>query len=287
VPSSTVIGLLSRSRPIEIVRTFEHGAGGTCLARLDGEPVVVKAWPTTPALEQNLTRGLKNARIMADRSVPIPRLLERGTAGDYSYLFYEFADGEWPPRVTDSLAEQMLALTDLQRDAAPQPDPDWPAKVAGMITEGDPSLDIHPQRLRGHPTGRRILRTAQAALDACDPEYLRSTDVVHGDFAPENLLVDDGRISAVIDWEQSRAGDVAFDLAGVIYDIELGQKAGPEVLTALYRAIAARVSPDAWRVYTGIYAIRYASWGLGADMEADVLDAINRVTADNRDTTVM
>lgn len=200
------IELLSCGRPIELVRTFDHGAGGTSLARLDGEPVVVKAWPTTREHEQTLSTGLDNAAIMADRAVPIPRLLERGTVGDYSYLFYEFVEGEWPPRVDENLAIHMLALTDLQRDAAPQADPDWPVTVARMITDGDPSLDIHPQRLRNHPAGPGILRTTQAALDACDPSHLRSTDVVHGDFAPENLLVNEGQISAVLDWEQSRTG---------------------------------------------------------------------------------
>ncbi|TCC46840.1 hypothetical protein E0H75_27775 [Kribbella capetownensis] len=273
------IELLSCCRSIELVRIFDHGAGGTSLARLDGEPVVVKAWPTTRQREQTLSTGLSSARIMVDRSVPIPRLLERGIVGDYSYLLYEYVEGEWPSRVDQNLAGQMLALTELQRDAAPRADPDWPVKVARMITDGDPSLAIHPERLRNHAQGQAILRTTQAALDTCDPSHLRSKDVVHGDFAPENLLVDDGQISAVIDWEQSRTGDVAFDLAGMIYDIELGSKASPQVLASLYRAINSRVLPDAWRLYTAVYAIRYASWALNTDMESDVLNTVNAVDA--------
>ena len=276
---ASVIELLSRSRPIEFVKAFEHGAGGTSLARLDGELVVVKAWPWTPEREQILTTGLANAMIMAERSVPIPGLLERGTIGAYSYLLYEFVDGAWPARVDDSLAAQMLATIDLQRDAAPRANPDWPDAVASMITDGDPSLDLHPRRLRDRPVGEDILDLARAALDACDPGNLRRTDVVHGDFAPENLLVRDGRINAVVDWEQSRTGDVGFDLAGMIYDIEIGSKAGPEVLAALYREIESRVPPDAWRLYTGIYAVRYAGWALGTEMEADVLATIARVVA--------
>ena len=273
------IGLLSRCRSIELVRTFDHGAGGTSLARLDGEPVVVKAWPTTREREHALSTGLSMAKIMVDRSVPIPRLLERGIVGDYTYLLYEYVEGEWPSRVDQNLADQMLALTELQRDAAPRADADWPVKVARMITDGDPSLDIHPERLRNHAQRQDILRTTQAALDTCDPGHLRSKDVVHGDFAPENLLVKDAQIRAVIDWEQSRTGDVAFDLAGMIYDIELGGKASPQVLASLYRAIGSRVPPDAWRLYTGIYAIRYASWALNTDMETDVLNTVKAVGA--------
>ncbi len=276
---ATVIELLSRSRPLAYVGAFEHGAGGTCLARLDDELVVVKAWPTTPLREEVLSRGLANATIMAERSVPVPRLLERGTVGAYSYLLYEFVDGVWPAEVDDDLAAQMLAVTDLQRDAAPRANPDWPDTVAAMITGGDPSLDLHPRRLREHPVGRSILDAAQASLDACDPSRLRRADVVHGDFAPENLLVHDGRISAVIDWEQSRVGDVGFDLAGMVYDIEIGTKASPEVVATLYRAIDSRVPHDAWRLYTSIYAVRYASWALGTDLEAEVLNTIRTITA--------
>jgi aminoglycoside phosphotransferase (APT) family kinase protein len=275
---AAAIELLSRSRPLEFVRGFEHGAGGTSLVRLDGELVVVKAWASTPEREQAVSLGLTNATIMAERSVPIPTLVERGTVGGYGYVVYEFVDGVWPAGIDADLATQMLAITDLQRDAAPRPNPHWPGTVASMITAGDPSLDLHPRRLRDHPVGRDILESTQAAFDACDPSRLRCADVVHGDFAPENLLVRAGRISAVIDWEQSRVGDVAFDLAGMIYDIEIGTKATPQVVAALTRDIASRVPLDAWRLYTGIYAIRYASWALGTEMEAEVLDTIAAVT---------
>lgn len=275
---ATVIELLSAGRGIEFVRAFEHGAQGTSLARLDGELVVVKAWPTTPERERTLSTGLANARIMAE-SVPIPPLLERGVIGDSSYLIYACADGEWPPRVDDSLAAQLLEVTDRQRDAATEPNPDWPKVVAGMVFGGDPALDLRPDRLRGHPGGERVLRRAEAAVDACDPGLLRCTDIVHGDFAPENVLVSDGRITAVVDWEQSCTGDIGFDLAGMIYDIELGSKADPQVLAGLYRRIESRMPPDAWRLYTSVYAVRYAGWSIGTEMEAEVLETVDRIAA--------
>jgi hypothetical protein len=272
-----VVELLSRDRRIELVRRFDHGASGTSLARLNGDLVVIKAWRSSSGREQILDTGLACARIMAGRSVPIPRLLERGTIDGFCYLLYEFVAGDWPPRVDAVLADQMLALLDLQRDAAAQADPGWPGTVAQMITVGDASIDLNPRRLNNHHRGQRILRAAPVALDVCDLGRLRTGDIIHGDFAPENLLVDAGRITAVVDWEQSRTGDVAFDLAGMIFDIELGDKASPEVLTLLYRGIASRVPPDAWRLYTGLYAIRYASWALGTDMEASVLDTIEAI----------
>ncbi|WP_091532074.1 phosphotransferase [Microlunatus soli] len=277
-----VIEQLSGDRPIELVRRFDHGAWGTSLALLSGEPVVVKAWPTSPIRERTLDRGIRCAAVMAARQVPIPRLLERGIVADHSYLIYEFVEGEWPPSIDLGLARQMLTLIDRQRDAAPGPEPrSAPALLATMLTDGDATLDIAPARLREHPAGRTILTTTLAALEACDPRNLRTTDIVHGDFAPENLLVRDGEITAVVDWEQARVGDVGFDLAGMIYDIEIGDKADPDVLGGLYRAIHEQLPRDAWRLYLGIYAVRYASWALGTEMEADVLRAIDKIIRRN------
>ena len=41
--------------------------------------------------------------------------------------------------------------------------------------------------------------------------------IVHWDFTPDNVLVRDGRVSGVIDWEGVRAGDPAFDLVTLAF----------------------------------------------------------------------
>lgn len=44
---------------------------------------------------------------------------------------------------------------------------------------------------------------------------------VHGSFDPRNLLVEAGRLSGVLDFEATRPGDVAFDIAGMAAEIVL------------------------------------------------------------------
>lgn len=62
---------------------------------------------------------------------------------------------------------------------------------------------------------------------------------LHGDLHPANVLVDDGRISAVIDFGDITAGDPATDLA-------VAWMLFPEAVRATFRAAAGNVDDDTW-----------------------------------------
>ena len=52
------------------------------------------------------------------------------------------------------------------------------------------------------------------------PLYRKNTSVVlHGDYWPGNTLWRDGRLSAVIDWEDTRLGDPLFDVSNARFEI--------------------------------------------------------------------
>jgi len=54
-----------------------------------------------------------------------------------------------------------------------------------------------------------------ALLEAFD--YGAPHGLVHGDFGSNNVLVADGRISAVLDWSEAMTGDPAYDLANLFF----------------------------------------------------------------------
>ena len=130
--------------------------------------------------------------------------------------------------------------------------------------------DITPSALEGQGAGRALLGRARACLEACDPGPLTGGDIVHGDFAPENVLADRGRLSGVVDWEQCRAGDARFALIGLLFDVDLGAKAAPAVGTRLRDARGQRIPAPLRALYTAIYAVRYTSWAVGTEMEDEV-----------------
>ncbi|MDN3025650.1 phosphotransferase [Streptomyces sp. S.PB5] len=66
---------------------------------------------------------------------------------------------------------------------------------------------------RIEPTSGRLLdramalmRIHRAMLDDCSPKLL------HGDYSPDNLIVEDGCIAAVIDWEAAKSGPPEMDI---------------------------------------------------------------------------
>ena len=62
--------------------------------------------------------------------------------------------------------------------------------------------------------------------------------LVHGDYRIGNCLVDDGRISAILDWELSHVGDPRFDLGYMSLDYHAGKFTSPG--SPLLNAVADR-----------------------------------------------
>jgi len=65
-----------------------------------------------------------------------------------------------------------------------------------------------------------------------------SHGLVHGDFRIGNMLIDAGRVSAILDWELAYIGDVRFDLGYIATDYMAGKHLRPK--TELLGAVADR-----------------------------------------------
>lgn len=121
----------------------------------------------------------------------------------------EYVDGapDFAPRHLPNALEQMATAL---------------AKIHAVPTSA--ALEFLPRRAE---TAERLVLDRPAQLDTSlnEPELRRvlkglwpwpqhNADVLlHGDFWPGNLLFQDGRLAAVIDWEESERGDPLADLA--------------------------------------------------------------------------
>ena len=69
------------------------------------------------------------------------------------------------------------------------------------------ALEIAPEAAGPVKAAMELLAAHRDLLDACE------SSLVHGDFSPDNILVDDaGRVSAVLDWEAVKSGPPDLDI---------------------------------------------------------------------------
>jgi len=67
-----------------------------------------------------------------------------------------------------------------------------------------------PDYMKAHPDGALVWRTVRDRLPDIHPA---SPALVHIDYYPGNILWDQGRITAVVDWEEAAYGDPGIDVA--------------------------------------------------------------------------
>jgi aminoglycoside phosphotransferase (APT) family kinase protein len=113
------------------------------------------------------------------------------------------------------LATFAIALHSLDASDGPHQQPGW---------RGAPLIHIDPHVRRVLPRLAEVddgfdLAAAEAAWDICvaAPEWAESPVWIHGDLQPGNLIVDGGRLAAVIDFGGLGVGDPAPDLAPALW----------------------------------------------------------------------
>ena len=151
--------------------------------------------------------------------LPIPSPIARGEPGEgypYAWSIYRWIDGQ--PATPESIRDLTGFATDLAR---------FLVALQGADATDGPAAGRH-NFFRGGPlqTYEEEARAAIADLgdalpgsiserildDALDAEWSGEPVWFHGDVATGNLLVRDGRLSAVIDFGTSGVGDPACDL---------------------------------------------------------------------------
>lgn len=87
----------------------------------------------------------------------------------------------------------------------------------------------------------------------CGEQVPELDAIVHWDFTPDNVLVRDGRVTGVIDWEGARAGDPRFDLVTLAFYAP----GTPPLEDAL-----GELDPGLRAVYQAHLCVRQAEWSL-------------------------
>lgn len=107
-----------------------------------------------------------------------------------------------------------------------------------------PGFCLHEPLARYSRRSARLLAEIEA-VGARVPEAMAGDDLVHLDFHPENVLVDDaGTVTGVFDWDGANRGDGDFDLYTLRFDLalrapDLGRRLGARLRSAMAEDMAA------------------------------------------------
>nr|WP_306813140.1 phosphotransferase [Paenibacillus soyae] len=208
------------------------------------------------------SRGVRVAEpVMADESgelFPEPYIVAAFVEGETAF---EPAD---PVHAARLLAEQLAAIhrIDCSRTEVPH--------LSDIYDRAADNLRARPEQL-DDSLGEDLIR---AKLEPVWPKLSRNAGaILHGDFWPGNVLWKDGRIAAVIDWEDAAWGDPLSDVGNARLELLWAYGAeAKDAFTERYRERMPELAYDAlpyWDLYAALRpASQLSHWGLPPDTEA-------------------
>lgn len=184
------------------------------IADRTGRRAVVKSGPR-PSWIAQLRRVVPITEQMRAVGYPTPRIHFVGVAPDgMPYYVQDFALGLPMAALTPDNLDLLLALNDRQANQHIATEQNWSAYVWRVVFAGESGWAA---ALRGHsPATADLLAAVEALTRRYRGTRLPTADVVHGDFLPDNVLVLDGRVTAVIDFAAAGRGTRAIDLARLL-----------------------------------------------------------------------
>ncbi|HEY2707269.1 MAG TPA: aminoglycoside phosphotransferase family protein [Caulobacteraceae bacterium] len=186
----------------------------------DGAPVVLK-WSPDGTMTERYAALLPGLDELRARGVPVPEYLhvsafDGGTLSAQRRLPGRSHD-TWPQAVVERMIECAAAKAGV---GGPHPSPDqatWGAYVVDALSGRGAAHDA----LRGAgPRSAAVLDRVEAGGAGADPSWFSSDGLVHGDLHTDNVLIDDGALCGIIDWEGACAGDHRFDLVAFAFDLD-------------------------------------------------------------------
>jgi tRNA A-37 threonylcarbamoyl transferase component Bud32 len=267
VTSAQVVELIRAERDLDLhlAGFFAGGEVGAADVReRDGTRYVLTWW------EGDAESGRRAATLvegLRQRGYPAPAFVLADDVGGVTVMMQEFVAGEATDTISDPAIDRLLELNALQVGASPAHDATWSEYMVGSLLRGCVGYCVHPPLRDYDRRTRSLLESIHQAGEAVDE--LPSGDVVHVDFHHRNVLVSDGQVSAVIDWEGCRTGDAAFDLVTLAFGLSVADVTA-QARERVWDEVCRRTVPTVRRAYAAHMALRQVDWSIRHRTPADV-----------------
>lgn len=219
-----------------------------------GRRLVLTWQPGTPSDRHRDVTALTG--VARSRGVPAPRYEHVVQVGEDVAIVQELLPGTAPATPDEHLVAQLLDLNGRLRGALEGRE-DVPLADLHLTGSG-PGFCLH-ETLQVHSAAtRRLLGRVRELGAAAGP--VTGTDLVHLDYQPANVLVDDrGRVTGVVDWDGASRGDGDLDLVTLCFALHA---AAPGPAQALERRLRASASPERLAVLWAHLALRLVDWAI-------------------------
>jgi Ser/Thr protein kinase RdoA (MazF antagonist) len=238
--------------------------GAASLVDEDGARYVLKFYDAAqlPQLRyaQATTKRLREA------GYPAPAYRHIGRAGKHGYSVQTALPGEPAHVLSEAQVRELCTLNAIQARRAAPTALRWPEPVVSPMLQGGAGFCLLGPMRAYSPDTAALLATTQAAARAMAGASLPQDDVVHFDWTHANMLIAEGNLSGVIDWDGVCAGDRAFDLATLLFY----SADGPTVQAMLWEALREQAAPQAIRLYLAHLAHRQVDWSIRFHGPAEV-----------------
>ena len=218
-------------------------------------------------LERNsniTTDEFRLLRITGESGLPTPTPSYLDTSCEIfptPYLVLDYVDGDTefaPPSLDDFLLESATQLSRIHRADISNADLSFLPSLQDRCAE---KIGTRPAKL-DESIGEGRIREALESVWPWTP--WNEAALMHGDFWPGNILWKDGRVAAVIDWEDAELGDPLADLA--ISRLEILTAFGIDAMKIFTERYESMMSLDftnlpIWDLYAALRpAFRFADW---------------------------
>jgi Phosphotransferase enzyme family len=174
--------------------------------------------------------------------------------------------------LTPVILNQLIALNRLQRGRAESGNDRWSADLRRSLIAGfDEYCRI--DAMQQHSAGMaEMLKFLQRIVLQHQSDFCPTGDIVHWDFHSGNVLVENDRVTGVVDWDGLRFGDASFDLATLLFYLyPLTEVRKPILDEALTHS-----SAGAMKIYLAHMIVRQLDWSI-RNHPPDVLEHFTKI----------
>jgi aminoglycoside phosphotransferase len=189
---------------------------------------------------------------------PVPGYLFSGVINDAGYLIQQALPGNPLPVLPVTYLPQVLELNQLQRGQVLKGPYDWPQRIIQTVLYGGEGYCLLNPLKTYSEASASLLARLHKIVQTQTSLKCRTQDIVHFDFTPANILVDQDKISGVIDWQDPCAGDCTFDLVTLMF-YSFDQ---PAMWEGLKQTILARIEASLMQLYLAHLVLRQVDWSI-------------------------